>query len=59
MSVQLCPSQQRGYDKVRGLPLRPVTEYFVEAVQTVRDNKQCYAAGEARSRSRAPNLMCP
>jgi SpoVK/Ycf46/Vps4 family AAA+-type ATPase len=47
------------YDKVRGEPLRPATEYFVEAVRTVRDNKQCYAAAESRSRARVPNLMCP
>ena len=47
------------YDKVHGEPLRPTTEYFVEAVQTVRANKQCYAAAESRSRARLPNLMCP
>ncbi len=47
------------YDKVHGLALRPVTDYFVEAVQTVRDNKQCYAAAEACSRARVPNLSCP
>jgi transitional endoplasmic reticulum ATPase len=26
------------YDKVRGVPLQPVTEYFLNAVATVRDN---------------------
>jgi SpoVK/Ycf46/Vps4 family AAA+-type ATPase len=41
-----------GYDRARGLPLRPATEYFVEAVQTVRTNKEAYAAAESRARSR-------
>ena len=36
----------------RGLPLRPATDYFVEAVQTVRANKEAYAEAESRARSR-------
>jgi ATP-dependent 26S proteasome regulatory subunit len=40
------------YDRARGLPLRPATEYFAEAVQTVRANKQSYALAENRARSR-------
>ena len=40
------------YDRARGLPLRPATEYFVEAVQTVRANKQSYAGAESSARSR-------
>jgi ATP-dependent 26S proteasome regulatory subunit len=43
------------YDRARGLPLRPATEYFVEAVQTVRANKGAYAEAESRARS----LMTP
>jgi ATP-dependent 26S proteasome regulatory subunit len=39
------------YDRSRGLPLRPATEYFSEAVQTVRDNKRSYEAAEGRARS--------
>jgi transitional endoplasmic reticulum ATPase len=39
------------YDRARGLPLRPATEYFVEAVQTVRANKQSYEAAQSRARS--------
>jgi ATP-dependent 26S proteasome regulatory subunit len=46
------------YDKVNGEPLREVTEYFLEAVQTVRDNKRCYAQAEARSKARVPNFLC-
>jgi transitional endoplasmic reticulum ATPase len=38
------------YDKVRGLPLRPVTDYFLRAVETVRENKAHYAEAEARAR---------
>src|SRR5262249_4784289 len=32
------------YDRARGLPLRPATDYFVEAVQAVRANKKAYLA---------------
>ena len=39
------------YDRARGLPERPATEYFVQAVQTVRANKQAYAEAESRARS--------
>ncbi len=42
-----------GYDRARGLPVRPATEYFAEAVETVRSNKQAYAEAEARARTRA------
>jgi ATP-dependent 26S proteasome regulatory subunit len=39
------------YDRANGLPLRRTTDYFVEAVQTVRANKQCYAEAESRAKS--------
>src|SRR5262249_14935603 len=39
------------YDRARGLPLKPATEYFVEAVQTVRANKQAYAEADGRSQA--------
>jgi ATP-dependent 26S proteasome regulatory subunit len=39
------------YDRARGLPQKPATDYFVEAVQTVRANKEAYA--EAQSRAQA------
>jgi hypothetical protein len=42
------------YDKVRGLPLQPVTEYFLRAVATVRENKARYAEAEARARRQHP-----
>jgi transitional endoplasmic reticulum ATPase len=42
------------YDKVRGVPMRPVTEYFLHAVETVRENKAHYAAAEARARQLRP-----
>jgi transitional endoplasmic reticulum ATPase len=42
------------YDKVRGLPLQPVTEYFLRAVATVRENKAHYAEAEARARALRP-----
>jgi ATP-dependent 26S proteasome regulatory subunit len=40
-----------GYDRARGLPVRPATEYFAEAVQTVRANKQAYEEAERRCHS--------
>jgi predicted AAA+ superfamily ATPase len=40
------------YDKAGGKDLRPATEYFVEAVELVRGNKQRYAEAESRARSR-------
>jgi DNA replication protein DnaC len=38
------------YDKARGLPSQPITEYFLSAIETVRANKQRYAEAEARAR---------
>ena len=43
------------HDIVRALPLQPVTEYFLRAVETVRDNKQRYADAESRARSLRPS----
>jgi len=43
------------YDKARGDKLKPTTEYFLAAVETVRINKQRYAEAEARARQR--NVM--
>ena len=40
------------YDKARGEALRPAEEYFVRAIETVRDNKRLYAEAEARAWSR-------
>ncbi len=37
------------YDKVRGLPLKGATEYFLAAIETVRANKERYAEAEARA----------
>jgi hypothetical protein len=39
---------------VRSLPLAPITEYFLRAVETVRDNKARYAEAEARARKQRP-----
>ena len=39
------------YDKARDLPPRPPTDYFLDAVETVRRNKQRYAEAEARARA--------
>lgn len=40
------------FDLVRGLPLRPMTEYFVAAVDGVKGNKEKYAEAEANARAR-------
>jgi transitional endoplasmic reticulum ATPase len=42
------------YDRVRGVPSRPITEYFLQAVETVRENKARYADAEARARQKRP-----
>jgi ATP-dependent 26S proteasome regulatory subunit len=38
------------YDRADAQPLKPPTEYFLAAVETVRANKQRYAEAEARAR---------
>ena len=42
------------YDQASGLPSRPATEYFLEAIETVRANKQRYAEAEAQARIAMP-----
>jgi SpoVK/Ycf46/Vps4 family AAA+-type ATPase len=39
-------------DKLRGQPLRPVTEYFLAAAHEVRRNKSRYAAAKAAALDR-------
>jgi ATP-dependent 26S proteasome regulatory subunit len=43
------------HDKVRQVPLQSSTEYFLRAVETVRDNKARYAQAEARARQQRPS----
>jgi transitional endoplasmic reticulum ATPase len=43
------------HDIVRKVPTKPITEYFVTAIETVRDNKQRYADAESRARSMRPS----
>jgi hypothetical protein len=48
------------YDRARGVPPNAPTEYFLAAVETVRSNKERYAAAEARARrQRAADLPEP
>ena len=42
------------YDRARSLQLRPPTDYFLSAVETVRTNKERYAEAEARARQQRP-----
>jgi transitional endoplasmic reticulum ATPase len=48
------------YDRARGIPSQPITEYFVGAIETVRTNKHRYAEAEAKARlqsaGRRPDL---
>ncbi len=37
------------YDKSKNAEMQPITEYFMRAVVSVRENKQHYAAAEARA----------
>jgi len=43
------------YDRARQRPMRPATEYFLNAVETVRSNKELYAQAEARARLQRPS----
>lgn len=41
------------YDKARGLPAKHVNAYFLQAIDTIRQNKEKYAQAEQQSRARA------
>jgi ATP-dependent 26S proteasome regulatory subunit len=43
------------FDRCNGQPLRRITEYFLEAVKTVKDNKNKYAQAESRARQQRPS----
>jgi hypothetical protein len=49
------------YDKAKGLHPRPTTEYFMRAVEAVKENKEHYAAAEAQAflhqKSAMPNFV--
>lgn len=47
------------YDRVRRLPQRPVTEYFLQAVETVREGRERYLEAERRSRQQHRNTPRP
>ncbi len=52
------------YDVARELPTKPITEYMVAAMETVRANKERYANAEARARApsrpqRPPQFFVP
>ena len=42
------------FERARSAPQQPSTVYFVRAIETVRRNKEQYAAAEARARTRHP-----
>jgi SpoVK/Ycf46/Vps4 family AAA+-type ATPase len=42
------------YDLARGRPLRPATDYFLDAVETLRANKARYAEADAAAREQRP-----
>jgi hypothetical protein len=43
------------YDRARGRPLRPTLDYFLTAIDAVRQNRQRYAEAEARASARRPH----
>jgi SpoVK/Ycf46/Vps4 family AAA+-type ATPase len=43
------------FDRASKQPLRPLTDYFVRAVETVKENKAKYAQAEARARQQRPS----
>jgi SpoVK/Ycf46/Vps4 family AAA+-type ATPase len=42
------------FDRATGQSLKPVAEYFLDSVETVRDNKARYNEAEARARANRP-----
>jgi ATP-dependent 26S proteasome regulatory subunit len=42
------------FDLARGRPLRPVTDYFLDAVRMLRANKARYAEADAAARTQRP-----
>lgn len=42
------------YDRARDMKTEPATEYFVRAMETVRQNRETYAQAEARAKMRHP-----
>lgn len=42
------------YERARGTQMLPTTHYFLRAIETVRRDKEHYAAAEARARVRHP-----
>jgi transitional endoplasmic reticulum ATPase len=42
------------FDRACGQPLKSITDYFLAAVETVRDNKLKYLQAEARARANRP-----
>jgi predicted AAA+ superfamily ATPase len=45
------------YDRVTGQPLRPATEYFTAAIETVAANKRRYAEAEAQASARSSSPL--
>ena len=43
------------YDRARGIAPRPAIDYFIDAANTVRANRDRYAEAEARARANRPN----
>ena len=41
------------YDRARGRPMAPATEYFARAIETLRANKERYAEAEAQARMKS------
>jgi hypothetical protein len=42
------------FDRAKGHALRPATDYFLAAIETVKDNKTKYAQAEAIAREQRP-----
>jgi hypothetical protein len=48
------PAQQRADDRLRAC-WRPRTDYFLGALATLEQNRQCFAQAEARTRQHRPS----
>jgi hypothetical protein len=59
MDVASLPPALLGYDRARRKPQRPAVEYFLQAVESVRANKQRYAAASVRGRMGARGKNIP
>jgi hypothetical protein len=53
----MSPPNPSPRTRVKGIELRPRTEYFLQAIEAVRQNKQRYAEAKAQAALRQKGAM--